>query len=109
MTVTLTVSRDSGRVTYLGFAAGILSFCRWFNATKLWGCVTPAMMCSLAWYVTMACSGGKSIRQQRLWEGLAEEGLDGFVNGLQWSAGLCKRVLGSAMVCNRVLLLAVPY
>ena len=30
------------------------------------------MMCCLAWYVTMACSGGKSIRQQRLWVGLSE-------------------------------------
>ena len=29
-------------------------------------CNTAAMMCCLACYVTMACSGGKSIRQQRL-------------------------------------------
>ena len=63
------------------------------------------MMCCLACYVTMACSGGKSIRQQRLWEGPAEEGLAGFGNGLQWSAGLCNRMLGSTMACNRVLLL----
>ena len=46
-------------------------------------------MCCLAWYVTMACSGGKSIRQQRLCEGLAEEGLAaGLAEGL--AAGLAE-------------------
>ena len=41
------------------------------------------MMCCLAWYVTMASSGGKRVRQQRLCEGLAEEGLaEGLVERL---------------------------
>ena len=46
------------------------------------------MVCCLAWYVTMACSGGKSIRQQRLWEGLAEGLAEGFAEGL--SKGLAQ-------------------
>ena len=46
------------------------------------------MVCCLAWYVTMACSGGKSIRQQRLWEGLAEGLVEGLAEGL--AKGLAK-------------------
>ena len=45
MTVTPTVSRDSGRGTYLGFAAGILRFCRCYLDTRVDGCVFSPLWC----------------------------------------------------------------
>ena len=82
MTVTHTVSGDSGRGTYLGFAADIIGFAAVLMTQEYWVVLPPAMMCCLAWYVAMACSGGKSIRQQRLWEGLPEGLAEALAEGL---------------------------
>ena len=46
------------------------------------GVYSFVMVCCFVWYVAMACSGGKSIRQQRLWEGLAEGLAEGLSKGL---------------------------